>query len=60
MAKSGTNMGPADLSSDIPPGRGLPRAVLHQVSLAIGQALGQADLQSDVPPVKASSGQEWY
>ena len=51
--KSGTNLGLVDLSSDVPPGRGIywPKAVLHQVSLTFGQPLGQTDLQSDVPPM---------
>ena len=62
MAKHGTQLGLVDLSSDVPPGRGIrwTRVVLHQVSLTFGQPLGQADLWSDVPPVEASSGQEQY
>ena len=52
MAKSGAKLGPVDLSSDVPPSRGLcwPRVVLTQVSLTFGQPLGQADLWSDIPP----------
>ena len=48
MAKTGTNLGPVDLNSDVPPGRGIlwPKAILHQVSLTFGQPLGQADLQT--------------
>ena len=62
MAKSGTKLGPVDLSSNVPPGRGIwwPRLVLCQVSLTFGQPLGQADLLSDVPPVEVSTGQEQY
>ena len=48
--KSGINLGQVDLSSEVPPGRGIywPRAVLCQVSLTFGQSLDQADLWSDV------------
>ena len=53
MAKSGTKLGPVDLSSDIPPCRGIywPRAVLSWVQLTWGQTY---------PPVEASIGQEQY
>ena len=67
MTKSGNNLGPVDLISDVPLlpsiGRGIwwPRVVLHQVSLTFGHPLGQANLWSDVHSlVEASSGQEWY
>ena len=62
MVKSCTKLGPVDLSSDVPPSRGIywPSMVLLQVSFTFGQPLGQADLWSDVPPVEASSTQELY
>ena len=52
MDRSGTNLGPVDLSSDIPPVGGIqwPRAVLCKVSLTFGQPLGQTDLWSDIIP----------
>ena len=52
MVSYGTKLGPVDLSSDVPPGRGIwwPIAVLHQVNMTFGQPLGQADLWSDGPP----------
>ena len=46
VAKTSTNLGQADLWSDVPPGRGIwgQRPVLHQVSLTFCQPLGQVDL----------------
>ena len=54
MTKDGTNKGPADLSSDVHPGRGIwwPRAVLHKVIVTLGYSFGQTDIQSDVPPLR--------
>ena len=51
MAQSGTKLGLVELSSDVPPSRGIlwPRTVLHQVSLTFGQPLDKPDLWSDVP-----------
>ena len=62
VATTGTKLGLVDLSSDVPPGRGIwwPGAVLHQVSLTFDQPLAQADILSDVPPLEASGGQEQY
>ena len=46
--------GLVDLSSDVPPSRGIywPRVVLLQVSFTFRQPLGQADLWSDVSPCR--------
>ena len=51
MAKSGTQLGPIDLSSDVPlvETSGGQELILHQVSLTFGHPFGQADLWSDVP-----------
>ena len=48
----GPSVGLVDLSSDIPPRRGIwwSRVVVCHVSLTFGQFGGQADLQSGVPP----------
>ena len=53
MAKSGTKLGPVDISSDVPP------SVRHLVAKS-GTKLGPVDMNSDIPPIEASSGQEWY
>ena len=55
IATIGTQMDPVDLSSDIPPGRGIwwPTAVPHQVSLTFCQPLVQAGLWSDVTPSRS-------
>ena len=52
MAKSGTNVGPVYLSSDIPP-----------VEESGGQDwynLGPFESSSDIPPVEESGGQDLY
>ena len=43
MAKGSTSMGPADLSSDIPP--------VEALSSQNSTNLGPVDLSSDIPPV---------
>ena len=53
VAKSGTELGPADLSSDIP-----TPTQWHLVAKT-GTDLGPVDLSSDVPTA-VSSDQEWY
>ena len=54
MSKSGTKLGPVDLSSDVHP-------LLEASSGKSGTKLGPVDLSSDVNPLlEASSEQEWY
>ena len=55
MSKSGTKLGPVDLSSDINP------LLEASTEPTVVQKLGPVDLGSDVHPLlEASSGQEWY
>ena len=53
MAKSGTNLGPVGLSSDVPSPWG------RHLMAKSATKLGTVDLSSDIPS-EASSGQEWY
>ena len=45
MAKSGKNLGPDDMSSDISPARGM--SVVKSVN-----NIGPVDLSSDIPPAR--------
>ena len=49
MAKSGTQLGPVDMSSDVP---------LVEASIGQGWYSGLVDLSSNVPLVVASTGQK--
>ena len=53
LNKSGPECSPVDLSSDIPPSRGICVA-------KTSMNLGPVDLSSDIPPVEASSGHKQY
>ena len=70
MAKSGTQLGPIDLSSFLLSSvfkrpsvvfRCTPQPPLKRYLVAKSSThLGPVDLSSDVPPMEAFSGQEWY
>ena len=62
MAKSGTNLGPVDLSSDIPPveaSSGQEQYYSGQLDI-FDQPLGKLTFGQMYPLVVASNGQEWY
>ena len=62
MAKTRTELGPVDLSSEILHSRGTSwaRPELSYIWLAGRGSSGQLDLQVRCTPTEASIGQEWY